>query len=96
MASVFISLNGIYVVYMYTDTKVYMCVRGVLVFVEMVLLIAEWMSPVDTSQSVRWLFPSGAILSGFILHEREDHLWLGALPCDLGQVVLTFSGHQIL
>lgn len=73
-----------------------MCVRGVLVFVEMVLLIAEWMSPVDTSQSVRWLFPSGAILSGFILHEREDYLWLGPLPCDLGQVVLAFSGHQIL
>lgn len=30
-----------------------MCVRGVLVFVDVVLLIAEWMSPVDTSQSVR-------------------------------------------
>lgn len=40
-------------------------------FVEMVLLIAEWMSPVDTSQSVRWLFPSGAVLRAlFSMRER--------------------------
>lgn len=29
-------------------------------------------------------------------YKREGHLWLGALRCDLGQVIPALSGHQLL
>lgn len=83
MLSVLSFLNGIFDVYMYTDIKV--CVGGVWCLLRWYCLLLN-VSPVDMSSSARWLFPSGAILSGYILHETEDHLWLGALLCDLGRL----------
>lgn len=67
----------------------------VLLSVDVNLLIAECMSLVDMSQSVRCLLVSQTMFS-MSCCKREGHLWLCALWCDLGQVILALSGHQLL